>query len=236
MNLQPATGRRGGCAAELAERFDQHHAHLIAAVGDLSKVLDELVPRVVGQETIALDANGTATRQFRVPFRSVYVESQSAQVLTVAGMPMQTSPPGTGPGIAHVRPGGAAVANIRAYQWSIWGGTPGDLVTVTVFGHPQPPATTVPVPVGPQAASVTSVNAAIASTPLLAAAAAVNGRSVYNGGTATLYLSYGAAASAALYTVAIPAGSLYEFPQPVYAGPVSGAWAAAGGAALVTEW
>jgi hypothetical protein len=121
------------------ERLGEHHKHLTGAIGDLSKLLDQLAPKVIGQETVVLDANGTATRQFRIPFRCLYVESQSAQLLTVAGMPMQTAPPHAGPGIAYVKAAGATVANIRAYQWSVWGGTQGDLVTVTVFSVPQPP-------------------------------------------------------------------------------------------------
>lgn len=117
----------------------EHHAKLTGAVGDLSKVLDELVPRVIGLETVVLDANGTAMRQYRVPFRSLFVDSQSAKVLTVAGMPLQTSAPTAGPGVGFVRIGGAAVLNMRAYQWSIYGGNPGELVTVTVYGMPLPP-------------------------------------------------------------------------------------------------
>lgn len=140
MNLDGKAPRRpGGCAAEMVERVAESHRHVAAAVADLSRVLDELAPKVIALETVALDAAGTATRQYRVPFQCLYVESQSAKVLTVAGMSMQSDAPGAGPGIAYVRAGGAATANIRAYQWSIWGGTAGELVTVTVFSRPQPP-------------------------------------------------------------------------------------------------
>jgi hypothetical protein len=130
--------RPGGCGA-LAAAMTEHHKALHGAVGDLTKLVDELAPKVIGMETVALDANGTASRQFRVPFQSLFVDSQSAHVLTVAGMPLQTSAPNMGPGIAYIRIGGAAVCNIRSYNWSIWGGAAGELVTVTVFSRPQPP-------------------------------------------------------------------------------------------------
>lgn len=132
--------RLGGGCGQLAAAMTEHHAKLYGAVGDLSKLLDELAPKVIGMETVVLDSNGTASRQFRVPFRSLFVDSQSTKLLTVAGMPMQTAAPLAGPGIAYVRIGGAAVCNIRAYQWSIWGGVAGELVTVTVFSQPQAPS------------------------------------------------------------------------------------------------
>lgn len=115
------------------------HGRLTGAVGDLSRVLDELVPRVVGQETVELDANGMFSRQFRVPFRALFVDSLSEAVLTVSNGTPQSDVPGAGPGVAFVRAQGSAVINFRAYQWSIYGGAPGDLVTVTAFGNPQPP-------------------------------------------------------------------------------------------------
>ena len=139
MNLDGKGPRRaGGCAAELAERMTESHRHVASAVTDLSALLTEIAPKVLGQESIVLDANGSATRQFRLPFQCVSVESQSAKVLTVAGGGGSAAPT-VGPGVAYVRANGATVANIRAYQWSIWGGNAGDLVTVTVFSRPQPP-------------------------------------------------------------------------------------------------
>ena len=139
MNLGDKAPRRPGGCHELAERLTESHRHVTAAVAGLSEALTELAPRIIAEETVMLDPNGAATRQYRVPFQCLYVESQSAKVLTVAGMSMQTAAPAAGTGVAYVRAGGATVANIRATVWSIWGGIPGDLVTVTVFSRPQPP-------------------------------------------------------------------------------------------------
>lgn len=128
----------GGCA-ELARGMTEHYGKLHGAIGDLSKLLDELAPKVIGYETVALDANGQATRSYRVPFRAVYVESQSAHLLTVASSPVETDVPVFGPGVGYVKIGGASVLNMRAYTWAIWGGVANELVTVTVFSQPQPP-------------------------------------------------------------------------------------------------
>lgn len=86
-------------------------------------------------------------------------------------------------------------------------------------------------------ATVTSVTAAASSTALFADVGynPANTRSVYNDSTATLYLKYGTAASTTSYTVQIPAGGYYEFPQPVFDGAVEGTWSAANGAARCTE-
>lgn len=119
--------------------MSDHHAKTAGAIGDLSKLLDELAPKVIGYQTYALDANGTATGNYRVPFRALYVESQSIKLLTVASAPVETDTPTFGPGVGYVRIGGASVINLRGYTWAVWGGNAGELVTVTVFSQPQPP-------------------------------------------------------------------------------------------------
>lgn len=131
--------RGGGCHEKIAAALNDGHGHLVAAVGDLTRLLDQMTPTVVGQETVVLDAGGGAFRQFRVPFRALYVESQSTKLLTVANSTLQSAAPVAGPGVAFVNVGGAAVINFRAYQWSIYGGVAGELVTVTAFGTPMPP-------------------------------------------------------------------------------------------------
>ncbi len=83
--------------------------------------------------------------------------------------------------------------------------------------------------------SVTSVSAATSATTILAAAAGRRGASVYNDSTAVLYLKMGTAASTTSFTVKMGPAQLYEFPLPVYTGQVTGIWAAANGAARVTE-
>ena len=67
------------------------------------------------------------------------------------------------------------------------------------------------------------------------------GRTIVNESTAALYVKFGATASATSYTVALEGAAeapyaYYEFPQPVYAGPVDGIWASANGNARVTSW
>lgn len=89
-------------------------------------------------------------------------------------------------------------------------------------------------------AAVTSVAASISAVTLFAAQDAIRqgnalNRMIYNDSTATLYVKYGASASAADCTVQVPAGGYYELPAPVYDGLVTGVWASANGAARCTE-
>lgn len=120
--------------AELAGTNKQ----LAAAVGDLRGVLHALVPQVIGNQTVALDANGQAGGQFRLPYRCLVVDSQSAKVLTVANAPLGIQP-GAGVGIGFVRVGGYSVLNIAGYTWAIYGGNAGELVTVAAYANPQQP-------------------------------------------------------------------------------------------------
>lgn len=89
---------------------------------------------------------------------------------------------------------------------------------------------------GPQTATLTNVASSATNVNLFAAAARALGRAVYNDSTAVLYLKFGSTASNASYTVQIAAGGYYEFPQPVYSGPVDGIWASANGNARLTSW
>lgn len=90
--------------------------------------------------------------------------------------------------------------------------------------------------VKPRNAVVAPVVASITVVTLLAANGSVNGRCVFNDSTSLLYLKFGSAASATDHTVQIAASQLYEFPQPIYGGVVTGIWVAANGNARVTEW
>jgi len=84
------------------------------------------------------------------------------------------------------------------------------------------------------AATVASVAAAVADTTLLAANASRMGAAVFNASTAILYLKLGTGASAASYTVRMTPNAYYEVPFG-YSGQINGYWAAANGAALVTQ-
>jgi hypothetical protein len=87
-----------------------------------------------------------------------------------------------------------------------------------------------------QAATLTNVAGSASSVALFAASGRARGRAVWNDSAATLYLKFGASASATSCTVKLDPDDYYEFPQPVYAGAVEGVWASATGAARVTEW
>lgn len=125
-------------APEWLGELTGHYHRMHAALGDMTRALHKLVPLVLGSETVVLDVNGQAAKQFRVPFKCITVDSQSAKVLTVEAAPLSTQP-NAGPGVAFVRAGGFVVCNLTSYTWSIYGGNPGDLVTVTAYANPQPP-------------------------------------------------------------------------------------------------
>lgn len=91
------------------------------------------------------------------------------------------------------------------------------------------------MPTGSDTATLANVAGSATSVALFAATAGARTRSVYNDSAATLYLKYGATASTTSYTVQIPAGGYFEFPQPCYAGAVDGIWSSATGAARCTE-
>jgi hypothetical protein len=135
--------------------------HVSAAMGDISGALLAMTPGVLSARTVALDGNGTAAGQERLPYRALAVSSYSARLLTIAAAPLAGSAPGPGPGVSQVQPGGFRVMNASAYAWSIYGGAPGELVTVEAFSRPQPPnadtgtlVTSTAAPLAPQAALV----------------------------------------------------------------------------------
>jgi|SRR5882724_2982317 len=130
-------------AAELAARMGE----LTKVIGDLGPLLDELAPGVIGTETLVLDSNGQAVKQFRIPFRSLGVDYFGATTLTVAAAPLASGAPGPGPGIGKIGPGGFAVLNMRAYVASFYG-LPGEVLTFTAYAKPQPPNGVVNGPAG----------------------------------------------------------------------------------------
>lgn len=91
-------------------------------------------------------------------------------------------------------------------------------------------------------ATITRTTSAAADTSLLAENVGRMGLYIFNESTAILYLKLGStAASVTSYTLQIPAGGFYELANGsggsggVYRGAVRGIWAAANGAAMVTE-
>lgn len=93
-----------------------------------------------------------------------------------------------------------------------------------------------PLSITASTATLTSVNGTVSSTTLLAANANRLGAIIYNDSTAILYVAYAGTASTTAYTVQVPSQALFELPtQPDYTGIITGVWAAANGAARVTE-
>jgi hypothetical protein len=87
-----------------------------------------------------------------------------------------------------------------------------------------------------QTATLASVASSASSTSLFSAGDQVQGRTVFNDSTAVLYVAFAGTASETAYTVQLAAGGFYEFPQPPFAGAVSGIWASANGNARTTQW
>lgn len=84
-------------------------------------------------------------------------------------------------------------------------------------------------------AAPTHVSASASSVTLLAANANRKKVQIANDPSgAILYVSFTSPASSTSYTVAIPAGSLYEDFESV--GAIYGIWATASGGACITEW
>lgn len=86
-----------------------------------------------------------------------------------------------------------------------------------------------------EVATVTKIDASQSNTTLLV----VNGdrkmATIYNNSTATLFIKYGATASATSFSLKIGAGDYLEFPYPCYTGQIDGFWDALNGNAMITE-
>jgi hypothetical protein len=78
------------------------HAKTAAAVGDLTRLLDEIAPRVLGVRTYQLDANGMATDNVRVPYKALAVSHVPVGAATSANATGTVNAPGAGATIAQV--------------------------------------------------------------------------------------------------------------------------------------
>lgn len=84
--------------------------------------------------------------------------------------------------------------------------------------------------------TLSNVASSASSVTVLALNTSRLGAMIFNDSTATLYLKFGATASATSYTVQIPPNGYYELPTPhLYTGIMDGIWSAANGNARVTE-
>jgi hypothetical protein len=84
-------------------------------------------------------------------------------------------------------------------------------------------------------ATVTSVAAAVVSTPLVLANSSRQGVIVYNDSPERLYVKCGVGASLTSFTALVRQGDYWELPFG-YLGDIEGIWTAAGGFARVTEF
>jgi hypothetical protein len=86
-------------------------------------------------------------------------------------------------------------------------------------------------------AATTSVAVSTTSAPLFALGAGTRFRGISNITGQIIYVLFGnGTASATNHTVPIAAGGYYEFPQPLYTGPVSAVTATGSGNALITTY
>lgn len=90
--------------------------------------------------------------------------------------------------------------------------------------------------VSQQTVSVDQVATSTTSANLVVIGAR-GGRIITNDSAAILYIRFGTtAATSTNYTVQIAAGGVYELPQPLYGGQITGILASGTGNARVTSW
>lgn len=87
----------------------------------------------------------------------------------------------------------------------------------------------------PATATLANVTASATSVTLRASNALRMGLMIFNDSSASLYIKFGATASATSFTVFVGPSAYYELPNPVYTGIVDGIWTAAVGTARITE-
>lgn len=120
-----------GTDADHMARVVQGFGH---AVGDMTKLLAKLEPaQVLDTRTVILDGSGQAAAQFRLPFAAVHITSLSQSVLTITAQPSQNNAPTNGAGVGLIGIRAVAAFNIGGYAWNLYGGTPGEQVTVQTF-------------------------------------------------------------------------------------------------------
>lgn len=123
---------------------------------------------------------------------------------------------------------------VAAYLYAFNGSTFDRLRSDTSFGL-DVDVTRLPAS---DSATVNTVNAtATPSATLFAANSSAKGRILYNDADKVLYWKKGGSATSTDHTWRLPIGGMYEFPQPIYRGIVTGVWVAGvTGNARVTEW
>jgi len=84
-------------------------------------------------------------------------------------------------------------------------------------------------------ATVSRVAASLTNVTLAADKGARRSLAIYNESSGTLFVKFGATASATDYTVQIGPGWFYEAPTVAWSGRIDGLWSVASGAAQITE-
>lgn len=89
----------------------------------------------------------------------------------------------------------------------------------------------------PRVAATTSTVVGASSVELIPAGVGPNYRSISNISGQIVYILFGTGtALSTVHTVAIAAGGFYEFPSPMFAGPVQAILATGSGSVLVTTY
>lgn len=97
--------------------------------------------RVLETGTWAIGASGYVSRDFHVPYASVFVHSHSGQGVTLSSQTPSGTTPTTGQGTVTIPAYGAGTYNLAGRALTLYG-NPGDTVTVTVMATAQPPTAT----------------------------------------------------------------------------------------------
>jgi hypothetical protein len=206
-------------------------------------------PVVLASDQPALsvaDGGGSLTVDGTVSVSGTVAVSDGAGSLTVDGAVSVSNFPATQPVSAAALPlpaGAATEATLatRLTEATFTTRTPtvgqktAAASSPVVLASDQPAINVVSAaPAGPATAAVASVAASATSVTLAASNTARKGAMVQNDSASALYLKLGSAASITSYTCLMASGSYYETPYG-YTGIITGAWASAVGAALVTE-
>jgi len=111
--------------------------------GRLTETVSELHGLVINAclttETLILDADGRASRDWSVPYGSVAVHNAGADTLTIVNGTPAAAAPMSGVGVVVIPSGSAMTANMAGRSLSLYG-TAGACVVLSVFTRPQPPA------------------------------------------------------------------------------------------------
>jgi hypothetical protein len=101
-----------------------------------------------------------------------------------------------------------------------------DLVSETINGPNGSPS---------QTTSLTSVASSATQVTLIGTNGDRRGLTIYNDSTQILYVAFASTVSTTSYTFQLGSQAYYEMPVPIMSGIITGLWAAANGAARITE-